>query len=150
MLVLAMKIECVCELYFSVRIRARLGDGLPDGRSQQIAAENAKPGWRAVNRRFLYEAGDADPAPGFTRQGASGLDDAETFQIVGFDFPNRNNTPSGFLVYPNQLVSDRFTAHHDHIGEQNDERIVAHKRPRTGNGVGESPRLPLPNKLQLS
>jgi hypothetical protein len=146
-LILAKQIECVCELYFSAGIRASLGNGIPNGRFQKVAAENAEPRWRVVSRWFFYQAGDADRFPGWTHHGASDLDDTEAFHILGFDFPNGNNTSADFLVCANQLADDRLIARHNYIREKNDEGIVTQKWPRTGNGVGETQRFPLLNKL---
>jgi hypothetical protein len=39
-LILAKQIERICELHFPTRIRTGLGDGIPNGRFQEIAPED--------------------------------------------------------------------------------------------------------------
>jgi hypothetical protein len=97
-MILAKQIERVCELHFSTRIRAGLGDGIPNGRFQKVAAENAEPRWRVVSCWFLYQAGDADRSPRLGHGGACDLDDTEAFHIGTFDCPNSNSASADFLV----------------------------------------------------
>ena len=88
---LANRIECVRELYFSASIGACLGDGFPNVRFQNGATKNAEPRWRVVSSGFLHQAGNADRSPGLTHHGVSDLDYTEALHILWFDLANGNN-----------------------------------------------------------
>ena len=137
-LILAKQVECVCELYFPAGIGGGLGNGIPDRGFQKVAAENAEPRWCMVSRWFFHEADDPNRPIGLAHLSAPDLNNTEAFDILGLDFPNGNKASAGLLVCANQLANNRLAANHNYIREQNDEGIVAQKRPRAGNGVGQT------------
>ncbi len=54
------EIECVGELHLTSRIWWHLSDKVPDGRFEDIAAENAEPRGCAGSRRLFNKPSDAD------------------------------------------------------------------------------------------
>src|SRR6266404_1218055 len=54
------KMECVGELHLTSRIWWHLSDKVPDGRFEDIAAENAEPRGCAGSRRLFNKPSDAD------------------------------------------------------------------------------------------
>jgi len=126
-----------------------LCDGFPDGRFQEIAAEDTEPRRCVVSRWFFHQASYSDRPAGWTHRRAIDSDDTETHYIGWLDFPNGNNASAHLFVCAYYLARDRLTVHHNYIGKQNNKGLVSHEWPSAGNCVSKTQRVPLMNVLQI-
>src|SRR2546422_10539659 len=133
----AQRPQRVGELDFAPRVRLRVGKDAKEVRRQHVASDDREVGRRLVRPRLLDEVEDLVHGGGDLTRG----DHAVLRQALPRDALDGEHGLVVALEHVEELPHARFPRRDDVVAQEHGERLVAHERARTEDGVAQPERL---------
>src|SRR5213592_5136136 len=133
----AQRPEGVGQLDLAARVRRRVDEDAEDVRRQHVASDDREVGRRLVRPRLLDEVEDLVHVGGDLARG----DHAVLRQALPRDALDGEHGLVVALEHVEELPHARFPRRDDVVAQEHGERLVAHERTRTEDGVAQPERL---------